>query len=512
MLTTRANVKVGVQPYLAGIFAAVVFCWISVWNGYPLVYEDTQSYLERPATLAAAAGVDSIWASHAKLGRLGVRAAKLGSPTPPVPAKGYDSTFKSGRSIYYGIFAYLLTCVGGLWAVVAGQAAALGLVLALLWYRCFEFSSDAGFIALVGTLAAATSAALFVNLVMPDLLAGLLTLSLAMLLAFWSRLGRADRAFLVAISCLSVVAHDSHLALAFSIVLSAAVGSVLITSRWRGVISRPALGAGALVVAVGVCASLIFGIAVTSITGQAPVRLPHLTAHLVSKPVLARFLDHNCGGPVPDWAVCAYRSRLPLVWTDFLFETRPGVGTFAVAGSGGKLAISEQDAPLMLAVLRAEPLQTLGMMLHDAGRQLAAFSCDDIAQRDKANYIDNHFPPQVRDAVHTTRLWRDGQMLGLLSAVEQAAVLIAMPVFIAALILVLRTGRRDGPALATLAAVVCFGVIANAFICGGLASPYDRFQARIVWLIPLAAFIAVAVGCRPGRNTVSRQSCSILQL
>ena len=33
-------------------------------------------------------------------------------------------------------------------------------------------------------------------------------------------------------------------------------------------------------------------------------------------------------------------------------------------------------------------------------------------------------------------------------------------------------------------------VAANALICGGVASPYDSFQARIIWIVPLLAAFA----------------------
>jgi hypothetical protein len=45
-------------------------------------------------------------------------------------------------------------------------------------------------------------------------------------------------------------------------------------------------------------------------------------------------------------------------------------------------------------------------------------------------------------------------------------------------------------------AVTVAGVLANAVICGVLASPYGRFQARVVWLLPLLVFLTVAVRLR----------------
>jgi hypothetical protein len=42
-------------------------------------------------------------------------------------------------------------------------------------------------------------------------------------------------------------------------------------------------------------------------------------------------------------------------------------------------------------------------------------------------------------------------------------------------------------------AVVLLGILANALICGVLASPYDRFQARVIWLLPLMAAAGFAL-------------------
>jgi uncharacterized membrane protein YfcA len=50
-----------------------------------------------------------------------------------------------------------------------------------------------------------------------------------------------------------------------------------------------------------------------------------------------------------------------------------------------------------------------------------------------------------------------------------------------ALLLRRRLGRPELEALAILTA----GLLANAAIFGGLSAPADRYQARLVWLLPL---------------------------
>ena len=40
------------------------------------------------------------------------------------------------------------------------------------------------------------------------------------------------------------------------------------------------------------------------------------------------------------------------------------------------------------------------------------------------------------------------------------------------------------------AGLVLVGVVLNAAVCGMLSGPEDRYQARVVWLVPLLALIA----------------------
>jgi hypothetical protein len=57
-------------------------------------------------------------------------------------------------------------------------------------------------------------------------------------------------------------------------------------------------------------------------------------------------------------------------------------------------------------------------------------------------------------------------------------------------------GRRGAEPLRSrllgLAAVVVFVVFANAFVTGVLSGVYERYQGRVVWLVPLLAGLLVS--------------------
>jgi hypothetical protein len=42
-----------------------------------------------------------------------------------------------------------------------------------------------------------------------------------------------------------------------------------------------------------------------------------------------------------------------------------------------------------------------------------------------------------------------------------------------------------------LAAVVTFALLANAFVCGALSNPHDRYGARMVWLATFTVAMAL---------------------
>ena len=42
-----------------------------------------------------------------------------------------------------------------------------------------------------------------------------------------------------------------------------------------------------------------------------------------------------------------------------------------------------------------------------------------------------------------------------------------------------------------LAATVTVALLANAFVCGALSGPHDRYGARMVWIATLTAVIAI---------------------
>ena len=65
----------------------------------------------------------------------------------------------------------------------------------------------------------------------------------------------------------------------------------------------------------------------------------------------------------------------------------------------------------------------------------------------------------------------------------------SMLVLLGLLVRAIMTGRFDEPA--RLAATVTVAILANAFACGALSGPHDRYGARMVWIAAFTAAIAI---------------------
>ena len=50
--------------------------------------------------------------------------------------------------------------------------------------------------------------------------------------------------------------------------------------------------------------------------------------------------------------------------------------------------------------------------------------------------------------------------------------------------------RKDMSAIGEFATVCLLALLANAFVCGTLSNPHDRYGARLIWLAVTAAAIA----------------------
>lgn len=459
------------------VVVALLLAAFAIWNGFPLLYEDTDAYIGR---LARAMGVGPDW-----LTRPVATAAGGGAAAAPPAATGQQ--WLAGRSVYWGLAAYAATLIAGYWGVVALNAVCAALAAALLWFRGLGQARAWPLYLVVATLCLASAVGPFVALLTPDILAGPLVLSMALLTSRWRELGRTELCLLVALAMFAAVSHDSLMILSGLLaILGSALGWRLVggTRRWWLI---AALAAPPL---AGLFATLLFGAAATVATGEPPLRFPFLSARLASTPAGLDYLARAC--PSAGWALCPYRKRLPVSWTTFLFDTRAGV--FPVASLAERRRMSGEQYRFAFALAADAPLQVSARLGADVVAQLITTDLEDLRQAEKAGDFRQLLPVELLDRMRKTQVWQDSTVLDRLH--EREVVLSVSSAFflLACLLFRRRLGLRESDVW--LIVMVLAGVLLNALICGVLTSPWGRFQARLSWCLPLLALLLLAARLR----------------
>lgn len=529
------------NSWASALLAAVLLCMVALWNGQPFFYPDTPTYLrgaemglsrlaplgslkpwmtaaENAAGAAAAAGT-----SKASSAATPASSASQGS-TQPAPSAAPvqrltsvdDKIVLAGRSVYYGALLYLSYLSGpgsSLWLAVLAQALCLAYLLQLALVRVWGLS-NAQFLAATVGLGLFTPMAVYTGFLMPDIFAAVLIMCVALLSTAWARLRTPDRWAVSALLLYALMTHASH------VVIAAGLMVLLLLARWlwpgshdkansSEAGSAKGLGVLAACLVLAVVAEAAFVKAVTQAVGAPPLRLPHPMARLIDAGPGTDFLKKNC--PQANYAACAYVQNYPSAWTDFLFSSDPSKGAFALADAQTKRRMSDEQLRFALDVMRSDPLGVARVISLDVLRQLGRFDTDvwSYGKDGIALYFQGRVPPDVLAHMQASRAAQTTAYNTWFTLSNRIAVLAAILLFALAwpkrkhLFAVPHAARGSDPDLGpgavsasaarsrfvSFAGVVLAGVAVNAAVCAALASSMDRFQARVVWLLP---FLAVA--------------------
>ncbi len=432
-------------PVLAILAGAALFLWPALLNGYPLVFIDSVSYLGQ--TL--------------------------------FPEWPWDKT------PVYGAFLHLFHQGWSLWLPVVAQVLILSHLLWLMQRAIRGDASVVGHLLLCAGLAGLTTAPWFAVTLMPDIFAGIGPLCLLLLGFAWDRLNRAEALWLTVVGAVAVAVHLSHLPTAVALVFFILVAAPGIA---------PALRA-ALPVVIAV-AGLVGANAWA--TGR-PTLSPHgavfLLARLQADGPAAATIRARCPGA--GWHLCTFASQLPMDSDTFLWDPQSPANRTAdgqpIAMGGMRLA--PEAAAIIEETLRDRPGAVVEAMARNTLAQARMFEVGDTLG-------DRHLAASARRAVERMPLSElqafdhGAQMRGELPHLAAPWLMPQVPVVIVSLVLLavalVRTVHRRDGTVAGLLVGLLLAVGVNAFATGALSAPVDRYQARIIWLLPLAAALGIA--------------------
>lgn len=381
-----------------------------------------------------------------------------------------DGPYVKGRSPYYGLWMSIPWPGSLPWPGIWLQCLAVAAVLATAARAAVPGMTQGRFLGILALLTVLTPAGVFAGLAMPDVWAAVGIMAWAACLALWRRFSLFERLGLLAAIAFAAVSHQSHLAVVGGLNLAVFAGTRVGRSR---VFDMPlAASAGAVVIALALNVSL--DAAIEARSGQRSMSLPFFSAHLTDAGPGLAYLDSRC--PDPSLELCRFRDRLPLEWRAFMFEGDPQAGVFSASDVATQRRLAEQDVAFAVGTFLHDPASTVVSLAFDGFEQVFRFSLATTPIR---------APVPIAPADLEGRLYHAPGFYSAVTVATYGTTVICAILWVAASVGAgpLRRLRRDR-VFWSFGCLVFLGVVGNAFVCGGLASPYDRFQARVVWLIP----------------------------
>ena len=472
--------------------------------GRPNVFTDTRDYMIHGARFYQA-----------------LRRTFLGQhdPVPATPAQEkawqklhwqmhFDHSNMGARSPYYGIFLYTVAHRGTLWLLTAVQSFACAWVLFLLWRSMAPAAPAWTYYTMMAALAAGSSLPWVASFAMPDIFAAVMIAAMALALFYRQELARWETVGVIGLLGASIVFHSSHLVLALALI---PVGVVLgrMLKADPGLLKRYAgLVAGAVVIAMA--ASWIYAQAIHSKTGDEFRRPPFLAARVLADGPGRAYLRTSCAKGAP-WVMCRFKA-LPLNDSDMiLWSAKPENGVFNRSNYEDRVEMEKQETEFVVATLAFDPAGQLLASFGNWWTQLTNFQVDDPLRRPLVFLIHDYWGKTnlvgllrgVGDCGKWGERCEPQVQIDDLAIVDGLIAGLSLLVFLIALFQpgALREARRGafswsqptcratGAGLLILAAIIL-----NAGICGMLAGPFPRYQARVVWLLPaIAILLALAL-------------------
>ena len=409
----------------------------AIWNHFPLLQYDTGGYLAR-------------W---------------------------YEPYLVPSRAVAYGL---ILNAGAPLsfWPVVLGQSALTVWVIALTM-RVHGLGGRPGLLAgIVAALSVFSTLPWLTSILLTDIFAGLAVLALYLLLLRANDLSGREQTGLVALIAVAVATHSATIA----VLLMLLAGAALLSLAAPGRLPRRRLGNGALAVALGAALVFAANATVTKRLIWTPGGFALSFGRMLQDGIVKKYLDEHC--PQARLVLCAYKDQLPRdadewFWGSPLFDK---LGRFA--------GLDAEMELIALASLAEYPL----LQIKTAGIATARQLIDVRTGEGVVNSIWHTYGIIER--------YRPGLIPDMRAARQQRGEIdftvinrVHYPVALACLLLLPLIGgyvlrRKDMSAIGELVTVCLFALLANAFVCGTLSNPHDRYGARLIWLAVTAAVIA----------------------
>lgn len=424
---------------------------IGFYNGYPLVYSDTGTYI----------------------------------------LSGFERYVPADRPIIYGLFIQLFSFEYSLWPVIFFQNLITAFVLFELMKIFFDKSFNFRriyFFTLI-FLVFLTGIGWYSNQLMPDFFAPLVILVYFILL-YRESLTRTSGVILVLILLFALISHFSHLLLGLTLVVITLVTKLLLKDRIKEVSFKRLAFLGALVLS---CLIILPGINYLIEKKFALSKGSHvfLMGHLVDTGILKEFLKDNCSKPkFENCKLCYFKDSLPnnassFIWSSSVLEKTGGWEASKNEYDKIIYATLTQPKYLFANIYKSVSYGLIQLTDNEIGHGLSAYN----EGSPPYGPIHDLFSSELNNYLNARQNKWNGINLNFDSLNSFHKILIIITLI--TLVMLLSGSMRlelDHNSLCLLVFVI-IAIVLNSLITAGLNTPYGRMQTRVIWLLPLATII-----------------------
>lgn len=442
---------------LAVILSATILTAPAIWNRFPLLQYDTGGYLAR-------------W---------------------------YEGTLVPSRAVVYGLILNLGMPLS-FWPVLLAQTALTVWVLALM-LRVHDLGNRPWLLFfIVAALSVFTTLPWLTAILLTDIFCGLGVLGLYLLLLRGKSLSGREKAGLIVLCAVSAATHSATIAVMAALV--AAAFAVHMFDRVR--IPRPDLGRAAIALILGVVMTLAANYVVAKRVAWTPGGFALSFGRMLQDGIVNKYLDAHC--PDATLRLCAVKDELPRnadvwFWGSSLFDR---LGRFAGLGQ-------EMEHIAVRSLIEYPALQIETAAVATARQLVNVETGEGVVPWIWHTYvIIQDYAPQLEPAMKAARQQQGDISFTAINELHYPLALIAMALL--PLIVLLAWRRRLPAELGELAGFCMVTLLANAFVCGALSNPHDRYGARMVWLAAFATGIVLIRLAERHKAAVAAQNRGIL--
>jgi hypothetical protein len=423
---------------LAVILSISLLVGPALWNGFPLLQYDTGGYLAR-------------W---------------------------YEGTLVPSRAVVYGLMLNAGE-VAAFWPVVLVQAA-LTVWVVTLTLRTHGLGKRPWLVlGIIATLTAISTLPWLTSILLTDIFAGLGVLALYLLLLRPGHLNRGERFALIALIAVSAATHSATIAVLLALILT----GVFIWLVQPRQLPLARIGNGVLALALGCVLVFAADFVVAKRLAWTPGGFALSFGRMLQDGIVNQYLEDHC--PDPKLTLCAYKNQLPddadvWFWGSPLFDK---LGRFA--------GLDQEMANIAVGSVIDYPGQQLKTATVATARQFVAVRTGEGVLNSIWHTYGTvrRFTPQLVAPMEAARQQHGEISFTAINRLDYPLALLSMALL--PVIVMLAWRRKIPPAFGEFAAVCALALLANAFVCGAMSNPHDRYGARLVWIAVFAVTVAL---------------------